>query len=190
MDLCFLWKNRSISVVHSKLTGWLFGADGLTRQCAVWSGFCSGDGGETRSTSHKTPSNHLTRLEVNYGVQQINMHKSFREKRGVLCTLAFMSDQVEARECLMWSEQQQSIKQERGWQDGLDIHMWQRSFHKEWAHGDSGGGIRCCETTALYVHHGDPQAERPGGIWGTGSRNTASWLTACSVEWKPGREMK
>lgn len=95
---------------------------------AVWSGFCSGGGGETRSTSHKTPSNHLTRLEVNYGVQQINMHKSFREKREVLCTLAFMSDQVEARECLMWSEQQQSIKQERGWQDGLDIHM--RRGHK------------------------------------------------------------
>lgn len=97
-------KNRSISVVHSKLTGWLFGADGLTRQRAVWSGFCCGSGGgggETRSTSHETPSNHLTRLGVNYGVQQINMHKSFREKREARYTLAFVSDQVEVRECLM-----------------------------------------------------------------------------------------
>lgn len=37
-------------------------------------------GGETRGTSHEAASNHLTRLEVNYGLQQINMHKFFSEK--------------------------------------------------------------------------------------------------------------
>lgn len=42
--------------------------------------FAVGGGGETRGTSHEAASNHLTRLEVNYGVQQIDMHKSFREK--------------------------------------------------------------------------------------------------------------
>lgn len=42
--------------------------------------FAVGRAGETRGTSHEVASNHLTRLEVNYGIQQINMHKFFREK--------------------------------------------------------------------------------------------------------------
>lgn len=52
-------KKKIDKFVHSKLTGWLCGTDGLVQSEVV---FAVG-GGETRGTSHKAASNHLTRLE-------------------------------------------------------------------------------------------------------------------------------
>lgn len=73
-------KNRSISVVHSKLTGWLCGGWWSYKTMCRLEWILQLVAGETRGTSHEAASNHLTRLEVNYVLQQIDMHKSFREK--------------------------------------------------------------------------------------------------------------